>query len=67
MSKIQTQSAASNRLGQGFLPEEATRKDTYAYMDHLIDNLLLQLSENHTVINQDGTEEEKAKGVGAGE
>jgi len=67
MSKIQTQFVAQNRLGQGFLPEEATRKDTYAYMNHLMDNLLLQLSENHTVINQDGTEQVKVKGAGAGE
>jgi hypothetical protein len=67
MSKIETQSVAQNRHGQGFMVEEATRKDTYAYMNHLMDNLLLQLSENHTVINQDGTEQIKVKGVGAGE
>ena len=36
-------------------------------MNHLMDNLLLQLSENHTVINQDGTEQVKVKGAGAGE
>ena len=48
-----------NKSPKAFLPEEANRADTYAYMIHLMDNLMLQLSENHTVIHPDGKTEEK--------
>lgn len=43
--------------GGGFLPETATRKDTYAHMEKLMDDLLLRLSHPHTVVNQEGLEE----------
>jgi hypothetical protein len=42
----------------GFLPEVATRRDTYAHMEKLMDDLILRLSHPHTVVNQDGTEEQ---------
>jgi hypothetical protein len=39
-----------------FLPEEATRKDTYAHMELLMDRLLLMLDHPHTVVSQNGEE-----------
>jgi len=49
----------SRMCSKTFLPQEATRQDTNAYLEMLLDKLLLQLSCDHTIVHPDGAEEEK--------